>query len=148
MSAPRKYGDDIRQAIHQLVNTEGRPATEAYRMLALRFAEVPNIDRLRDIAREERKAHRPVLAHQPKEQQLAHLLAGIVNAVDRALEQLQKHDQPDADELLKLARTIREVEPMLKANPSRPGGQSSPAAPTLTAIAQRQDTGAGDQEAA
>jgi hypothetical protein len=121
MAAPRKYGDELREAIHELVNEAGQPATQAATELEKRFPEIPALARIREIAREEAKARRPDPTTQPKDKQLQGLIAGVVKAIDLRL-QAANHGTDDVDgaELLQLARTIREIEPLLK--PEAPKG--------------------------
>jgi hypothetical protein len=127
MAAPRKYGEEIRNAIHELFNEQNRTGEETLSDLAGRFEAVPSLERLREIAREERALRKPDLATKPKDQQLQALISGVVKAVNLRLEAANGHtDDVDGAELLQLARTIREIEPLLKPEASKHGDDSQP----------------------
>jgi hypothetical protein len=115
MAAPRKWSDAIRADIHQLVNEDGRPATQIAPLLKAKgHAEIPSLETIRDIAR----ATRHDITDKPKHEQLRSLLAGLVKATDAEITRVQAESGDDApDQLLKLARTIREIEPLLTDTP-------------------------------
>jgi hypothetical protein len=123
MAAPKKYGDDLRAAVHELINENGRAATELEPILRERgFNQIPPIDTMRDWAR----ASRHTLTDRPKAQQLSHLLAGLVKATDAEITRVQAEPGNDtADQLLKLARTIREIEPLLADKPAEKNAKPS-----------------------
>lgn len=119
MAAPRKYSDDYRQAIHQLVNEQDRPATQAAALIARGHSDLEPltipVETVRLIARQQRGD----LTDQPKSEQLRTLVAGMVRLYDTEITRLQAEQGPlDADAALKVTQGIKTLEPFLTDKPA------------------------------
>jgi hypothetical protein len=115
MAAPKKYGDDLRAAVHELINEDGRAATEIAPILKARgFNQIPPIDTMRDWAR----ASRHTITDKSKPQQLKELTGLAVTVIHAGFSRIQAENaDSDADEILKLVRSLRELEPLLTDTP-------------------------------
>jgi uncharacterized sporulation protein YeaH/YhbH (DUF444 family) len=110
MAAPRKYDDHTRKRILELHVHERRSASETAKILE-RDGTPISIHSVREIAKQERRTD---ITNRPKAEQLASLLAGLVTATNSEIARINaKNQDVDGDQLLKLARTIREIEPLL-----------------------------------
>jgi hypothetical protein len=114
MAAPRKYDDTTRRRILELHVHERRSAGETAEILT-RAGTPISVHSVRQIAKDEKRQD---LTERPKAQQLAALLAGLVQATNAEISRINGKNEPtDGDQLLKLARTIREIEPLLTDTP-------------------------------
>lgn len=121
MAAPKKYGDDLRAAVHELINEDGRAATEITPLLTARgFKQIPPIDTMRDWAR----ASRHTITDKSKPAQLKELTGLAVTVIHAGFTRIQAENaDSDADEILKLVRSLRELEPLLTDTPKGKGEQ-------------------------
>lgn len=124
MAAPKKYGDDVRAAVHELINEQGRAATEIAPILQARgLHPIPPLDTMRDWAR----ASRHTITDKSKPQQLKELTGLAVTVIHAGFSRIQAENaESDADEILKLVRSLRELEPLLTDKPASRGQDKPP----------------------
>jgi hypothetical protein len=120
MGAPRKYPDWVYEEIGRLSNDEHKTGPEIARIFAagvdghepLTLVE----DYIREIARNERRKRIPPLDDQPLGEAIDTLARRTLGVVATEITRLQaKNGALDADQILKLAKTIKELHPLAQA---------------------------------
>lgn len=120
MAAPRIFNDDTRDDIYRLNVEDGLTAVQIHDRLSAGPGETPSLQRIREILREEKRARGTAIEDMGKAEQLASLTNGLVKVADAEITRLLRaKGEIDADQLLKLANTVKTLEPLLKPEPSK-----------------------------
>lgn len=137
MAAPRKFDEQTRRRILELHIHERRSAADVAHILEQDGTPI-SPETVRSIAKAERLRD---VTERPKAEQLRILLAGIVQATNWEITSIQAKSPDDAPErLLKLAQTIKTIEPLLTEKPAGKDQQKTPA--TLGMLTNNNNTNA------
>lgn len=125
MAANRKYPDWAREAIGDLCNDQRKTAGEAARLLAAGYNGHEPLtigeDYIRSLARDDRRKRVPPLDERPLGEAIDTLARRTLTVVATEITRLQAKNGPlDADQILKLARTIKELHPLAQAKTQGP----------------------------
>lgn len=130
MAANRKYPDWAREAIGDLCNDQGKSAGEATRLLAAGYDGHDPLtigqDYVRSLARDDRRKRIPPLDEKPLGEAIDTLARRTLSVVATEITRLQQgRGALDADQILKLARTIKELHPLAQAKSPTPDPQGA-----------------------
>jgi hypothetical protein len=142
MAAPRKYTDEQRAALCRLINDDGLSVPAAVERLAAGIDGLAPLtiscDYARQLAREDRAARGIAkLEEQPLGDAIDTLARRTLIVVSGEIARLQAQDGPlDGDQILKLARTIKELHPLAKnaASGDEPEDARPPQPPWVSAL--------------
>lgn len=132
MAAPRKYSDEQRAALCVLVNDEGHTPAQAVELLANGFEDIPPAsipeDYARQIVRQDRQRRGPSLNGRPLPEALDVLARQAFRLANRELAHMHaRQGNLDADAFLKIARALKELQPLALTRPPDPDKASSKA---------------------
>lgn len=132
MASPRKYPDWVYDAIGRLCNEENKTGREVAGLLAAGWEDHEPVtlreDYVRELARNDRRKRIPGLDDQPLGEAIDTLARRTLLVVATEITRLQAKTGPlDADQILKLARTIKELHPLAQTKQPEP---TTPGQPT------------------
>ncbi len=121
MAATRKYTDEQRDALCRLVNDTGISVPKAVQALAAGHEELPPMqiseDYARQLAREDRIARGINVKDLPLTEAMDTIARQALELANRELARLHgTNGALDADHFLKIARSLRELQPLAQAS--------------------------------